>query len=384
MLFLVASLLFARGTFREALLVMTLGLLLRWFGSRDDWNVPRMVGWSVLPALVLWVWVAVPEFHLMQLVGSPLLWMALTILAMCQLPRMLCFKLSWLDFMGPALVLFVIIHGGADLLYSGPPNTSYAFAGLFSNIHYMAEYALVVAPLLAFKIVSSPTRARFFYALVLLGDFTLLLLTKSRPGYLAAIASVLIVMPWVGPVIRYRIMGGLLFMIAILYFGNLGHFADRVNDLAFNVRHEERFEIWAELFEMLKGSTWLQWIWGHGVGQFPLDFAERAAKHAMPVFLSPHNFLFEILYSHGLFGVVIVAAWLIQPYRGLWILDAANRTGRPWFLTLALMASMTALWVHAFFTIPFFSRDFLLPYGLLSGALLIVLDQQPRTLSSAR
>jgi O-antigen ligase len=378
--FLIISLLFARGTFHEALDILLVGLGLKLFWPEAGWKIPETLRFSLSLLTLLWAWGVCPHFATPEVYGSPLLMTGVILLALFQVSERLFERLSWRDLEAPFLALFVLLNGVADGLYQGPENSSQAYAGLFSNIHYMAEYALIVAPLLVLEIQRYRGWKKGILILALVGDFLLLLATKSRPGYFAAMASVLVLLPWVAPAIRYRLIVGLILIIGMLYAGNLGHFADRLNDLAQNLAHEERMTIWGEFFEMLTLNTPLQWLFGHGLGQFALDFAERAEHHAMPPFLSPHNFLFEILYSHGVLGVMTTLIILVLPY---WFL-LQKKIENHELERLALTASLTALWVHAFFTIPFFSRDFLLPLGLLWGLVLILAERPLQCSSSSR
>jgi hypothetical protein len=88
----------------------------------------------------------------------------------------------------------------------------------------------------------------------------------------------------------------------------------------------------------------------------------------------------EILYSHGVIGLIVVTLAY-----GFFIYRLARIT---WFdnylpsrrIGLLLLSVAMAQWVHGFSTVPFFSRDYLLPLGFVLGAGFLYAEKSNRAL----
>jgi O-antigen ligase len=208
---------------------------------------------------------------------------------------------------------------------------------------------------------------RVLMILALAGDLWLLLESRSRPGYLAMLASAFVIVPFAAHRFRWKLAAILLAGIGIIYFGKISGFAARLDDLAANFQQDERWEIWLEAFRLQQQSSWPQWLFGHGLGQYELDYQATAAAHGIIYYLAPHNFIMEILYSHGLTGLVVIGVSYagFLTYLARVTRDHPTEYGRRFGLMLLSVA--TAQVVHGYFTIPFFSRDYLIPLGLLLG-----------------
>ncbi len=381
---LLLSLLFARGTFHQALDILAIGVLLKSLGAERPLSIAPSARWVLGVIGVIWVWgVLVNQGQFWQ-TGNGLIWLGLILLGVFQMPPRLFSKVAWGDLRGPLLVTFVAINGLADFFYQGPLFDGRGYPGLFSNIHYLSEYVVLTAPALVLATLRGRGLWRYLYLLALIGDLVLLLASKSRPGFLAAVASALVLIPLVAPAARLWIAGSMSLILGTLYVGDIGHFSERVDDLFINLRWDERAEIWLQVLDMLIANSQAQWLFGHGLGQFLMDFHNRGVAQQFRVFLSPHNFLFEILYSHGILGLLLIMGAVLT------LLGALVRTlgrcadGRLRLEGYVLVSTLTASLVHGVFTIPFFSRDFLLPFGIVVSLVLLYIERARKAPSLGR
>ena len=375
---LLLSLLFARGTFHQALDILAVGVLLKAIGGERPLTLPPTVRWLLGVIALIWLWgVAVNQGQFWQ-TGNSLIWLGLIGVGFFQMPPRLFSRVAWCDLRGPLLGAFVVLNGVADFFYQGALFEGRGYPGLFSNIHYLSEYVVLTAPALVLATLRGRGLLRYLYLAALMGDLVLLLASKSRPGFLAAVASALVLIPLVAPAARLWIAGGTSLILGTLYLGNIGHFSERIDDLFINLRWDERAEIWLQVFDMLISNTQAQWLFGHGLGQFLMDFHSRGVEQQFRVFLSPHNFFFEILYSHGILGLVVIFGAVLTLFGAL--VKALGRCTDPLHRLegYVLVSTLTASLVHGVFTIPFFSRDFLLPFGILVSLILFYIERGRR------
>lgn len=384
MLTLVLSLLFARGTFHQALDILALGVILKAIGAERPLTIPVSLRWTLVLIALIWTWgVLVNQGQFWQ-AGNALIWMGLLLIGALQIPPRLFSKVAWRALAGPLLVTFVVLNSVAEFFYPGSVFQGRGHPGLFSNIHYLSEYVVLTAPALVLGVLKGRGWARSLYLAALLGDLFLLLASKSRPGFLAAVASALVLIPLVAPAARLWIAGGMSLILGALYLGNVGHFSERVDDLFINLRWDERAEIWLQVFDMLIANTRTQWLMGHGLGQFLMDFHSRGIEQQFRVFLSPHNFLFEILYSHGLLGLLTIGVAVLTLLGSLVQAIGKTDAGSMRLEGYVLVSMLTASLTHGVFTIPFFSRDFLLPFGVVVSLVLLYIERSRKAPSLGR
>jgi O-Antigen ligase len=374
-IWLVVSLLFARGTFREALYLIAIGFVLHMGCASTPLLRSDSLRWALRFLGVLWVWGLVVNAGSFWAFGNATLWAALMITVIDQLSPTFFNRWRWESLLGPLMVSFVGAHVIWNLWVRPVPSAiNDVYPGIYSNIHHISEYVILIAPFLAFFFLTQQGWRKWMYALALVGELSLLVSANSRPGYLAMISSILVAVPLVSFTTRWRLISGMLLVVALLYFGDIGHFATRMNDLAAN--SDERMVIWKEWKNLfLDGDCMARWF-GHGLGQFTQDFHEAAVRNGFPDFQSPHNVIFEILYSHGILGLlwVLTGLFFFAGALVLTLLKETHVTRRMEGLTL--VSAMIGLAAHVYFTMPFFSRDFMLPFGLLSGLGLLYLGRK--------
>lgn len=373
---LAVSLLIGRGTYDIALGIMALGLIWQGIGCRQRFCMNSPLKWFLAAGMVLFV----------QGIGvaagpvgkSPyvILWWMLATFGIMQFPR--GDETRWRHEIAVKSILlaFVVMHlisttFRTDWHYEGRP-------GMFANIHFMAQYAVITLPMLAFMARYSRPPVRVILWLAMLGDLWLLLASRSRPGYLAMVAAGLVVIPFMASHLRWKILVIMILALGMIYFGNIASFSSRVDDLAANFSRDERWEIWLESIRLQEQSSYFQWLFGHGLGRFVYDYQVISKLQGIKLYVGPHNFIMEVLYSHGAFGLIVVSllyGWFLCR---LAVVTWRAGPGITKGLGMMLISVATAQLVHGFFTIPFFSRDYLLPLSFLLGAGFLYIERTAR------
>ena len=369
-------LLLGRGLYTVALGVILLGLVLQAIAQRGFALGGSLKTLVAIGAILFFqgLFMAREAYGISP---YPVLWGVITALGVYRMPGRRNGSAGWIGVVSLILVLYVFANVTFNLLWTHWPR--YGRFGLFSNLHYMALYAVMTLPVMVYALISAPSlRVRCVMALTLLGNVWLLLETRSRPGYLAVIGSALVVLPWMAPRFRWRIIMLMAGILTLLYLGNLANFSARIDDFVAHFGQDERWEIWIEAVRFQQGSSGLQWLFGHGIGAFFHDFREIALLGGIKTYLSPHNFFMEILYSHGILGLMLVTgAYGLFLYR-LAISTSSNDSALSRQMGLMLLSVATAQLIHGFSTVPFFSRDYLLPLGFVLGAGLLFGEKSRR------
>lgn len=262
------------------------------------------------------------------------------------------------------LLAFVIAH---SIAYWTHPREQWA--GLFSNIHYLALYSVITLPVFFYFLFVKQSIYRWISGIGLTADVLLMLESHSRPGYLACLASALVIVPMLAPRFRMGVICAVIIVPIILYVTNPFHFSDRINDLIIHFSQEERPSIWRETWNLMMKSSWSEWWFGHGLGQFYEDYQVIPEEHEWKsYYASPHNYFLELLYSHGWTGLFlfVISHGMLFFYLFTSISHSSNTVERQF--GLMLLSSITAHIVMGFFTFPFFSRHNIYPFSLVLGA----------------
>jgi hypothetical protein len=360
---LAASQLFGRGAnlSLDVCAVAVTALLLR---HRGGLRVDRPLGAVLALAALLFVQghlvSEVPAEH--ARISKTLLWTALTVVALTmaavpayRVPRL---PAGWIASLP---VLYVVLQAGAYSLH-------YAEAGLFDNIHYPALYAVLTLPVLFHFAVTIQNPWRGLFVLALLGDTALLLKTQSRPGFLALAAAALVTLPFLSPRVRWASCAGLLGVPGVLYAAGWFGFSARMNDLAVNFFKDERFTLWRETVQLQGESAFPQWLFGHGFGGFFWNYRLVSSFYPRDDLSFPHNFFLEVLYSHGVIGLILVPAAYALFFRKLVLTITATADPSRRRIGVLLLSLNAAHLVDTFLTQPLFSRPTLFSLGLILGA----------------
>jgi hypothetical protein len=291
-----------------------------------------------------------------------LAWSMVAVLAIVLLPPRASRQFNHESALAWLLLAFVAAQVEQSLLH---PRLHY---GLFHNIHHLALYSAMTLPVLYYLARDAKGAMRWWLVAALAGDLFLLLKTQSRPGYLALLAAALVVVPFLSSRIRWLTLAGTVAIPSALYFSGLFGFAARINDLVVNFAKEERPLIWKETLAIQMRSSWREWWFGHGLGQFYENYRAAPSYNYEDHFSSPHNYLLDLLYSHGLTGLALLIVAYVLLYRNIIASLSASRDAEYRRLGILIVSIVTAQLVMGFLTVPFFSRHNLYPLALILGA----------------
>jgi O-antigen ligase len=373
------SLLMGRGTYEPALIICAVAVAPRVLDPEGRSRLRGPLIWVLLAGvafLVPGIWMA------SRPIGGDFHWA----LASCLLATTAIVMLP----LGPdarpnpstaaafMMMVFVAFHLAGNAW--GVQENKVGWAGGFNNIHYMALFAVMSMPLLIYLTLGAGGRVRRLLAGALAADFWLLMQSHSRPGYLALIATALVFLLFVAPRRRWLGALALLLLLSGVYASGLFEFSARINDFLTHLDQEERAVIWREFLRLQENSTPAQWLFGHGLGQYFMDYQAISSFHDLPHglnrdFSSPHNFFLEVLYSCGVWGLLVFLSGYLAWFRAVIQAIRANQIPEWRGLGLMLLSVMTAQLTMCFFTIPFFSRHHLHPLSLILGASLAYLQQ---------
>lgn len=375
---LLLSLLASRGTYRIGLWILGLGLCVQIIRQR-----PRL---AMTPGLAGCVGACIYFLSVGALGAQPLYVPDLFPLIWCALITTQIVQVGlrgegpwhrWERAIGPVLAGFVTFHLIFDLYWSHwPVWPKYGKSGFFPNVHYLAGYILLTAPLLVYLALKSSLRIRALSGALLMAEAWLLFETRSRPAFLALIAAVLVTLPWMGKGKALGILALLFALIGLLYVLDIGHFGYLSNELLGHLGRDERIEIWRGTWQLLMDNSAMAWLLGHGFGQFFHDFQLLTLTLKIKPWLAPHNFVLEVLYSHGILGLLVLLLGVGLFFTAI-VRSARARTGPHRALSIVLLATATGHFLFAFLTLPLWSRDYLLPMAWVVGSGL-VLFHQPR------
>lgn len=359
----VAALMFGRGvvwtTLHVCAALTAMIFALNWRNWRRLWS-RSMLWYSIMAA---WLFVGgilasgeelADHYHINLLAGAVPVMALLVLRVEPPLP-------SHAMLVATMALVFVLSQAAALLIFPGR-------AGLFSNIHYLSLYSALAAPVLVFLLCRRADRTRWLFALALAVDVSIVLQTQSRPAYLALMTGAAVVLPFLRRGSRWPALALIVVLPAAVYVTGLFGVDQRVDDLLENLAQDERVALWSEAGRMQLDSSPKQWLLGHGFGRFHQDYqAYSSFQGADERFHYPHNFLMELLYSHGLVGLTLgVAAFAGYVSRLITAIRASRERDERRFglLLLSLVAVHIA---HTFLTLPMFSRAGFFSLSLILG-----------------
>jgi hypothetical protein len=250
--------------------------------------------------------------------------------------------------------------------------------GTFTNIHYLASFAVLSLTMTFFFFRITRSWFRFLFLGVALMAADLLFRTGSRPtilGLAVGIAVVLIFLSgrrakWIG-------FSAAVVVLAGLYFTQYAGIVDRFWELFSNFLSEERFELWYRAGNALANNSIGDWLFGHGIDKFHVIYSGvKVIKPKIMVF--PHFFGLELIYLNGILGAVLVLGGLA--YLGVRAVICAKRHIDPThalFLN-CLIVAFVSWFFYSSLNFPFYSKYAQYPLGFILGTLLVVLEQDHR------
>lgn len=186
-----------------------------------------------------------------------------------------------------------------------------AIFGTLGNASYLATY-LLFHIFLAFLIARKETSVNIiplWHALALF-EIAILYMTGSRAGMLGLVFGFLI---YVGALFYYKIKKPLLplciFVISLLCIVAFNIHTIKIENIINDQTLQSRLVAWHVALSSFPESP----LWGHGANQYQQAYISyiSASSYNTPtneLFDKPHNILFEILFSYGIFGLLAYGA----------------------------------------------------------------------------
>ena len=364
--------------------------------SRNAWDAAYI-------AAGIWV-IAKQDADWLSNYGAKLIYIALSIytLLLIQFPISTIATLKPIHFLG-------INFSGATVT-----NTSHICI-LTAAVFLVALYFLVKSswPL---KVLTLP---------ILVSLFLFILYTSWRPIWLGLIIGLTIAMLASYKNKRILILSSLALLQVVLLATNAGHYRDRMVNLATKSNTEERVFIWQDAWKMQLDSSSEKWITGHGLMSFLGDFKLYSRYYLHPTdlpvvkpiprklwvynqavndylidfriysnyakpkkasiyfnkaigFRSPHNLLLDVLYTAGLFGLIIISCFYWFTMRHLVRLSQLSAKNR--LLACLTLAALISNIIVNGLNFPFFLHFNLIPMAFICGVILYIHESHRQSL----
>lgn len=248
--------------------------------------------------------------------------------------------------------------------------------GTFTNPHYLAAFAVLALPMIIYFFCSTRGWYKFIFIPIAIMDAEMLLRTSSRPAILGLAFGALFVIIFLTKVRRKWIGMALAFLVfGALYVTEYANVAPGIEELIVNLATEERVQFWNQAWDDLKDNSVTAWLFGHGIGWFPVIYVEDSI---ISPFVFPHCHFLEILYLNGLVGVGLVFGgftFLFFSVIGK-IKQTSDKRMRT-FLKCMLVVFLSWL-IHSGLTFPFYSKNSLYPLAFILGILLVLVEKIDR------
>lgn len=246
--------------------------------------------------------------------------------------------------------------------------------GTFTNIHYLATFAVLVLPIIYYFFWVTSSWHKFLFAFIAIMDADLLLHTGSRPAFLGVIVGIFFVFIFLVKG-RFKWFGMIFtcFVLITLYLTDYANFASRIQDLIINLAEEERIQLWTKAFNNIKENSLWAWVFGHGIGWSPIKYTKGPTFNITLV--SSHSFLLEIVYLNGLIGFVLIFGGLALLFASIVNAAKQNQNRKIGLLLKCLIIVFLSWLIHCGLTFPFYSKYSLYPLAFILGTLLVFVSR---------
>ncbi len=243
-------------------------------------------------------------------------------------------------------------------------------SGTFSNIHQLASFCILAIPILFYFFWVTRSWYRYLFVGIAIMAFELVLLTSSRPAFVAIVFSALFVAVFlIKGRYKWLAVAAIILTAAVVYITNYAATADRFKWLIASLPREERLYMWSKAWETILENDLLHWLFGNGIGRFPVPLP----PHVLGIeAVSPHNFFFDLLYLNGIIGFILVMAGL-----GLIIalvVGAASRSQskNSRIFAMCLIVNFISWLILCGLNFPLYSKYSIFPLAFILGPMLIV------------
>lgn len=196
--------------------------------------------------------------------------------------------------------------------------------GTISTINSYGNTLAMVMPLLVFGFLHSRAslRMKYFFAVTFLVSFVMMVICRTRSGWVAFLGTMLTAALLDAQLRRYcvRILGGCACIFLLLSFFHASFLKNDVvsiADMTSNRSNLERLYMWRGAMEIWKDYPI------HGVGQdmYGAVYASEDSKYRLPQarpFGNPHSIFFQVLSEGGVIGLFASAGLHLYFLFGLW------------------------------------------------------------------
>jgi hypothetical protein len=247
--------------------------------------------------------------------------------------------------------------------------------GTFTNIHYLALFAVLVIPVLFYYLWIAGGWGKIIFMVVILMDADLLLKTGSRPSFLALlIGTAFAVFVLVAGRRKWMGAGLIILCLMALYITDYANFAARIQDFIVHLANEERFQLWAEAWDKLQENSLTTWIFGHGIRLFQTDYIKDLTLITTMVY--PHLFFLEILYQNGIIGFLLIFGGLSFLLVAAVIIAKHPAEGKNGILLKCMLVVYIVWLVLCGVNFPFYSKYSQYPLAFILGVLFVLLERK--------
>ncbi len=244
--------------------------------------------------------------------------------------------------------------------------------GTFSNPHYLSSFAVLTLPVIVASIFFLTGRYKLILIPIFFMDVGLLLQAGSRPAIIGIAFGTLFIIifltrgryKWIGMTLIFLFFG----ILCITGYANI---APRIEELIVNLAKEERVQFWTQAWNTLTDNSLMDWIFGHGIGWFPVHFTQDSTSQVFP-FVFPHLYFLEILYLNGILGLVLIFGGLALLFVSA-VNDSKQTHNKETLILLkSLIVAFLSWLIHCGLTVPFYSKPSLYPLAFILGLMLIL------------
>ena len=247
--------------------------------------------------------------------------------------------------------------------------------GTFTNPHYLSSFAVLVLPMIIFAFFDTEVWYKFIFIPIAMMDADLLLRTGSRTAFLGIFLGTLFVLifltrgrsRWCG-------MAMIFVILAIGYISEYANVAPKIEELIINLPKEERVQLYSQAWNKLTENSLKGWIFGHGIGRFPVVYTPDASQNSIH-FVFPHSFFLEIVYLNGLIGAVLIFGGLGLLFASIISAVRQNQNRKIRLLLKCLIIVFLTWLIHCGLTFPFYSKYSLFPLAFILGTILVLVGQ---------
>jgi hypothetical protein len=247
--------------------------------------------------------------------------------------------------------------------------------GTHTNPHYLSSFAILALPMIIYSFFVTTGWYKFIFVPIAIMNTDILLQAGSRPAFIGIVSGALFVFIFLTKGRRKWYGLTLIFLIlAILYITEYANLAPRLEELIVNITKEERVQLWSKAWNELTENSMRAWIFGHGIGRFPVAYTQGSASQTM-FFVFPHFHIVEIVYQSGLIGGILIFGGLALLFASIVNAVRKNQNRKIRLLLKCLLVALISWLIHCGLTFPFYSKYSLYPLAFILGAILVLVGK---------